>query len=246
MTSSRIIPSRVPSSSDYYRFIQSLLPERRIKPNFYSERHHIVPVCIFGDDSPENLIYLKPSEHLIAHQLLVDAFPEEGKLKSALWFMTHLQEGELDPEGYEELRILCRNALSTRRKGDCSQETKDKISRIHKGKKISDEHKKANSEAISNYLLNTPEGQSQAKRGGETSGKLPWWTKDGKNKRSLECPGEGWVRGRAKSISEAMSKAGSKNKGKLYWHRALEDGTIIRRRSAESPGIEWSRGYKPG
>jgi hypothetical protein len=199
-----------------------------------------------GGEEEENLIYLTPSEHLIAHQFLVETFPEYSKLRSALWFMSHLNGEEMTPEEYEELRLLCREALSTRRKGDTSQETRDKISKIHKGKKISKEHREANSIAVSNYLLNTSEGQSQAKKGGKSTGKLPWWTKDGKNKRSLESPGEGWTRGRSKEISPAMSKAGSKNKGKVYWSRRNSDGSIERRKSEVSPGDGWIRGYNPG
>lgn len=160
--------------------------------------------------------------------------------------MSHLDGEEMTPEDYENLRLLCRDALSTRRKGDASQETREKISKAHKGKRISEDHKKANSIAVRNHLLNTPEGQNQAKRGGKSTGKLPWWTKNGKNKRSLESPGEGWIRGRSKDISPAMSKAGSKNKGKVYWSKRRSDGSTERKRSEVSPGDEWVRGYNPG
>lgn len=46
----------------------------------YTERHHIVPRCIGGDDSAFNLVDLTPEEHYVAHQLLVKIFPTERKL----------------------------------------------------------------------------------------------------------------------------------------------------------------------
>ena len=245
MTDPRITLPRAPGSLKYLEYIENLLPQRKSKPDFYSELHHIVPRCMGGNDDSDNLIYLSPSEHLAAHKLLVEAFPENKKLKNALWFMSHLNSDPNNEEEYEELRLLCRPALSTRRKGDSSPETRAKIGDIHRGKEITEEHKKANSVAVSNYLLNTPEGQLQAKRGGKATGVLPWWHKGGKTKRSLECPGEGWESGRGDSVSRAMSRAGSKGKGKLYWYRIETNGTVTRRRSFESPGDEFSRGYGP-
>lgn len=39
--------------------------------NSYKEQHHIIPRCMGGSDSSENLVYLTPEEHYLAHQLLV-------------------------------------------------------------------------------------------------------------------------------------------------------------------------------
>ena len=35
----------------------------------YTEKHHIVPVCIGGDNDKENIVKLTPEEHYLAHQL---------------------------------------------------------------------------------------------------------------------------------------------------------------------------------
>lgn len=40
------------------------------KPTGYSERHHIVPISLGGDNSSENLVYLSARAHLVAHWLL--------------------------------------------------------------------------------------------------------------------------------------------------------------------------------
>jgi hypothetical protein len=51
----------------------------------YTERHHIIPKCIGGSDSSENLVSLTPEEHYIAHQLLVKIYPKErGLIYAAL------------------------------------------------------------------------------------------------------------------------------------------------------------------
>jgi hypothetical protein len=35
----------------------------------YTETHHIVPRCMGGTDSLDNLVELTPEEHYLAHQL---------------------------------------------------------------------------------------------------------------------------------------------------------------------------------
>lgn len=40
------------------------------KPKDYAERHHIIPKALGGDDSSENLVYLSPRVHFIAHWIL--------------------------------------------------------------------------------------------------------------------------------------------------------------------------------
>lgn len=46
----------------------------------YVEKHHILPKCLGGDDSNENLVILTAREHFVAHQLLVKIYPSEPKL----------------------------------------------------------------------------------------------------------------------------------------------------------------------
>jgi hypothetical protein len=52
----------------------------RVKPSGYCERHHVVPRCMGGDNSVENLVWLTASEHYVAHQLLVKMHPGNRKL----------------------------------------------------------------------------------------------------------------------------------------------------------------------
>lgn len=53
----------------------------------YTESHHIVPRCLGGSDSIENLVRLTPEEHYVAHQLLVKMHPSNHKLINAAIMM---------------------------------------------------------------------------------------------------------------------------------------------------------------
>jgi hypothetical protein len=53
----------------------------------YAESHHIIPRCLGGDDSSDNLVDLTPEEHYLAHQLLVKMYPDNKKLIHAAMMM---------------------------------------------------------------------------------------------------------------------------------------------------------------
>ena len=53
----------------------------------YTESHHIIPRCMGGKDTNDNLVDLTPEEHYVAHQLLVKIHPNNTKLLYAAQFM---------------------------------------------------------------------------------------------------------------------------------------------------------------
>ena len=53
----------------------------------YYELHHILPKCIGGNDDVDNLVYLLPEEHYVAHMLLVKIY-EDPKLAHAANMMS--------------------------------------------------------------------------------------------------------------------------------------------------------------
>ena len=53
----------------------------------YSERHHIVPRCLGGDNTLSNIVRLTPEEHYVAHQLLVKMHPSDHRL---LWAASNM------------------------------------------------------------------------------------------------------------------------------------------------------------
>jgi hypothetical protein len=52
------------------------------------EKHHIIPKCMGGTNESENLVYLIPEEHVMAHLLLVKIHPDNSKLWYAANWMT--------------------------------------------------------------------------------------------------------------------------------------------------------------
>ena len=73
----------------------------RSKPQHYAERHHIMPKCLGGKNVYSNLIYLSPRCHLLAHWLLMRAYPEVRALKIAYATMCSRDSVKLSPKMYE-------------------------------------------------------------------------------------------------------------------------------------------------
>lgn len=53
----------------------------------YKEKHHIIPKCMLGTNDKSNLVNLTAKEHFMCHRLLVLIYPNNSKLKFALWMM---------------------------------------------------------------------------------------------------------------------------------------------------------------
>jgi hypothetical protein len=71
---------------DYKKIYDSLInrgKNRLTSGNIYYESHHIIPRCMNGNDEQNNLVYLTPEEHYVAHQLLVKIYPNNSKLAHA-------------------------------------------------------------------------------------------------------------------------------------------------------------------
>jgi hypothetical protein len=95
-----------------------------------------------------------------------------------------------------------------------SEEHRRKMSEAHKGKTRSEEHRRKNSEAKKgeNHPFYGKKGKNHPAYGRSHSKEaktklsiinkgLKWWNDgNGNNKRSIECPGEGWVPGMTKRV----------------------------------------------
>ena len=68
---------------------------RSLPKETYTERHHIVPRCMGGDNNKTNLVRLTAEEHFVVHQLLVKMFPDNHKLVFALHRMTHKTDRQI-------------------------------------------------------------------------------------------------------------------------------------------------------
>lgn len=96
---------------DYLRHYFSLIEKygTSTKPSQgYHELHHITPKCLDGNNSQENLTYLTARCHLLAHWLLMRAFPEIKSLKIAYSTMCSRRGLRLSPKQY----ALAKQAVS--------------------------------------------------------------------------------------------------------------------------------------
>ena len=80
---------------NYDRIYNELINKRRY---YYlvgsGEKHHIVPKCMGGSNSPANLVKLTYREHFIAHRLIAKMYPSNYKLKYSLYMMTLVQSSD--------------------------------------------------------------------------------------------------------------------------------------------------------
>lgn len=74
---------------DYKQHYDNLIEKckKRREKLLVKEQHHVVPRCLGGTDDPGNLVDMTPSEHFVAHQLLVKMYPENRKLLHAISMM---------------------------------------------------------------------------------------------------------------------------------------------------------------
>lgn len=129
-------------------------------PCDYSEKHHIIPKSLGGDNSKENLVYLTAKEHFICHCLLPKMLTGDDKTKMvyAAWHMAN-QENQyqtrykMTSSTYHQLRKsfaikhslwMKENHHTIREKVDAywTPENRkihaEKISKVVKGRKVSE------------------------------------------------------------------------------------------------------------
>lgn len=64
----------------YYQIIEQAKNRVLAKP-IYSEKHHILPKSLGGDQSKTNLVRLLPREHFVCHKLLIKMVTGQAKYK---------------------------------------------------------------------------------------------------------------------------------------------------------------------
>ena len=102
----------------------------------YSERHHVLPKCMEGDNKPSNIVELTAEEHYVAHQLLVKMYPSVRGLATAAVRMAKQCTGN---KAYGWLRkrhaIAAANFWKGRKRGPFSPEHLANMSAVRIGKK---------------------------------------------------------------------------------------------------------------
>ena len=137
----------------------------------YTEKHHIVPRCMGGQDSADNIVALYPEEHYLAHLLLCKIYVGNQKLLYAAMNMTTgsmINNGRRSNKAYGWLRRRYSESMSgdnnpNRRNPDIqkeaakkrvgqkrTEETKRNMSVAQKGRTFSEETKMKMKEAAKN------------------------------------------------------------------------------------------------
>lgn len=179
---------------------------RTLFKDLYTEKHHIIPRSLGGDNSPDNIAILTAKEHYICHLLLIRITegPNRTKMRYAAFKFAssnpyQKQRHKVTARQYqylkEQLAIANKERPGPNLGKRLSQEQKDKISSSLKGKNTTpktDEHRKAIS------LAKTGQKQSQetkdkraqsltgGKRSTETKAKMSNWQK-GVSKPKVIC-----------------------------------------------------------
>ena len=149
----------------YFRLIQA--SQNRVCPLGYTEKHHIIPKSLGGDNSANNIVVLTAREHFIAHKLLTKITDGKNKAKM-IYAMTAMCMSRRDTERFipsakyfakvrEDAAIL----TSIRHKGKIvSDVTRQKISAARKGKPSPKKGKPANySKEVLQKISDTHKGK---------------------------------------------------------------------------------------
>ena len=236
-------------SNKYHKWYCSLISSaknRTLSKNIYTEKHHIIPRSLGGDDCTDNLVILTAREHFICHILLTKFTQgqERGKMINAVIFMKSSNTGQfryLNSRLYEAVRTEYSKQQSIKMKGEGNPfykkkhtlHFKEKMSKTKKGKLPWNAGL-----AGSQKTKDIGKTISQVKKG------IPMWTNGIQDKYSKQCPGEGWYRGRRPNPNlkhtdnqrQLMKKICSE--GKMNWW----NNGKINKRCVKCPGKEWKRG----
>lgn len=195
----------------------------------YGEKHHIIPKCMGGDDSSDNLVRLTPEEHFVAHQLLIKIYPDVHGLIYAAHMMTVSSKytNGRNNKKYGWLRRRHSELMSKEMKGKFvgennpmygkshSEETKKKCREANKGRTISEEHKLAISAANKGKILSN---DTKSKIGDAHRGKKV--SKETRRKLSEANLGKKM----SKEFCETRSKIMSGNGNPMYGKGHLVSG----------------------
>lgn len=95
----------------WYNNIIKHAQSRTISKDSYSEKHHIIPKSLGGNNKKDNLVYLTAREHFICHWLLTKMTTGENKTKMvhAVWMMVksskNQQRYKINSKAYELLKL---------------------------------------------------------------------------------------------------------------------------------------------
>ena len=122
----------------YYRIINSARARQSIG---YTERHHIVPKCMGGDNTLSNIVILTAREHFICHRILIKIVEEKFKSKMiyAAWQQSRSAKYKgvrITSRTFAKLREELSKSYTDRKRSQFSEEWRENMSKAHLGKKV--------------------------------------------------------------------------------------------------------------
>lgn len=117
---------------------ETLCIRKKNNGNYY-ERHHIIPKCLDGTNDKENLVLLTAREHFLCHWILARIYTNNNKITSAFWAMCNQRKKSViryipNSRIYQEAREMHSKNISKIKKGrKMSDDTKKKLSEANKG-----------------------------------------------------------------------------------------------------------------
>jgi hypothetical protein len=124
--------------SKYYYNIINNAKSRTLPPELYIEKHHIIPRCLGGSDTVDNIISLTAREHFICHLLLpkMTTGKYHQKMMYAIWKMCHSTKQrkklfKLTSRTYNSIKSSMKHVRTSE---DFTPEWREKLSQSRKGK----------------------------------------------------------------------------------------------------------------
>jgi hypothetical protein len=78
----------------YYNKYQDIIKYSKFR--VYSEEekallqpHRIRPLCVHGTDHPDNIVFISPKDHIMAHHILCRVFPNNEEIKHSYEMVVH-------------------------------------------------------------------------------------------------------------------------------------------------------------
>jgi len=154
----------------YYQWYRQIIINRINNPPIVGENHHIVPRCMGGDDSKNNIIMLSPREHYICHLCLAKITTRDDMYKmlcavTAMSMKTLKHTFRFNGRIYEKLKLERSLALTEWLK----KNSPFKNSEIHKKTMLTRQKNGTNIFVTNNPML--CDGESKRKKVEQTSGK---------------------------------------------------------------------------
>ena len=162
----------------YYDIIDNAINREYIENGTYTEKHHIMPKSLGGNNDKNNMVVLTGKEHFVCHLLLVKM--TRGKARASMsyaaWQMTNASNRERHTPTARQYAIM-RKWMSESYKGrKFSEETKRRIGEKSKGRKafLGKKHTEETKKKMSEMKKGVPSPKSEEtkKRMSETWKKI--------------------------------------------------------------------------